>query len=177
MASTEWTLITLKEHIELIIDERDKVLKAAFSSSQIAFEKADSRLDEILQGFPQSYARKDDFESLRAEIGNIKADHVQRREFDGLKEERAQGRGVRITLAALSGIMLALIAVALGAMYANQLTNNDVSNQIDREAPWLADKPAINAEIISLQRQVTSLKFQLSAHEASDRLRAALSKK
>lgn len=173
---TDWTLVTLKEHFETLLEERDKALKAASLASQEAINKASNHLDEILQGFPQEYGRKDDFETLRKEINNIKVDHVQRREFDTLKDEQTQGRGARLAIFATAGIVVTLIAVALGAMYANQLTHKSVSDQIQIEAPWLADKPALEEEIQQLQQQVILLKTQLAAHEATDKIRAALKK-
>lgn len=173
---TDWTLITLKEHFETILDERDKALQSAYDASQEALSKANERLDGILQGFPQEYARKEEYEALRQAINSIRVDHVQRREFDVLKDEQTQGRGWRAALIASAGIVVTLIAVALGAMYANQLTHKSVSDQIKIEAPWLADRPLIEEEIHQLEQQVILLKTQLAAHEATDKIRASLKK-
>lgn len=175
-SSTEWTLITLKEHFETLLRERERAIKAASKASQIEINKADARLDEILQAFPQEYVRKDELDKVRSVVDTIRTDHVQRREFDGLKDEQSQGRGARIALVAASGIMLALITVALGSMYANQLTHKDVSEQISIESPWLADRPTLEEDIHLLQQQVVLLKTQLAAHEAEDRVRAAVKK-
>lgn len=170
---TEWTITTLKEHLEKIIADRDTALQAAFSSSQEAINKAESRLQEILEGFPQEYVRTEEFDSLIKEINAIKVDHVQRREFDALKDEHSQGRGARVALIAATGVIITLITVALGAMYANQLTHKDVSEQIKIESPWAQDKPGVEEDIHRLEQQIILLKTQFAAHEATDRIRAS----
>lgn len=170
--NTEWTILTLKEHLERLIHERDLALESA----QVAINKADSRLDSILEHFPQEFGHKSDYESLLEQVNIIRADHVQRREFEGLKNEQLQSRGTKIALSATSGIVLALIGVSLGTMYANQLSHRDVSQQISVESPWLADKPGIEESIHLLEQQVVLLKTQLASHEATDRIRAATRK-
>ena len=80
---------------------------------------------------------------------------------------------MRLAVSGGLGIVIALIAVALGAMYANQLDNKDVSAQITRESPWALDKPGVEEDIHQLQQQIILLKTQLAAHEAADRIRAA----
>lgn len=172
---SEWTISTLKEHIEKILEEREVALQAALLQSQIAIEKADARLSDILTEFPQEYGRKDDFEQLRDLISGIRTDHVQRREFDQLKDNQSANRGARIALGAVSGIVVALIAVALGAMYANQISHEEVSAQILSEAPlasvWVKERPVVEARIKLLEQQILSLKLQFAAHEAADRIR------
>ena len=143
---TEWTIDTLKEHFESVLDERDKALRLALFN----------------------------VEELERKIEAIKADHVQRSELSVLKEAQAQGRGARLVVSAALGIIIALITVALGAMYANQLTNHDVSNQIDREAPWLRDKPLVEQRLNKLETKVILLQTQLATHEATDALRFKL---
>ena len=180
---TGWTIPTLKEHFERIIADRDIALRAALAASQEAIDKAELRLNEILEGFPQEYGRKSELENLEAAINVIKADHIQRRELAELKDQHAEdvselreahseGRGVRLTVSAGMGIVIALIAVALGAMYANQLTPADVSGQIARETP----KPEVNARLQRLETQQILLRTQLATHEATDKLRATLSR-
>jgi hypothetical protein len=175
--NSEWTISTLKAHFDEIIADRDAAVQAALSASQTAMDKAEARLNEILDGFPQEYSRKSEIEALETAINAVKADHVQRREFGELKDAQSQGRGARTAFSAALGIIVALIAVALGAMYANQITTKDVSVQIDREAPWLSDRPVVDARLSKLEQQVVLLQTQVKTHEATDRLRAALSKK
>ena len=69
--------------------------------------------------------------------------------------------------------MLALISVTLAVMYARQLTSHEVSAQIATEAPWVADKPAIEERIRLLEQQIIVLRSNLSAHAVEDRLRDA----
>lgn len=171
---TEWTIDTLKEHFETILAERDTALKAALAASETAIAKAETRLNEILEGFPQEYGRKTELELIETEINTIRSDHVQRSEFSELKDAQSQGRGARLAASAALGIIIALITVALGAMYANQLTNHEVSQQIDREAPWLQDKPLIEQRLNKLETKVILLQTSLTTHEATDALRFKL---
>ena len=171
-----WNITTLKEHFEKILEDRDKALQAALTDSQRAIDKAETRLNEILEGFPQEYGRKSEIEAIETAINLVRVDHVRRQEFADLKDVQAQGRGARLAISAGMGIVIALIAVALGAMYSNQLTNSDVSDQIARESPWATDKPAVEEDIHLLEQQVILLKTQLAAHEAADRIRAVSKK-
>ena len=174
---SEWTLTTFKEHIEAILVERDHAFQAHLVSSQVSLDKTDERLDLILQEFPQIYGHKSDIDNLQAEISNIKLDHVQRREFNILKEDIIQNRGARAALYATAGVITALIAVALGAMYANQIDHRDISEQISIESPWLADKPQLERQINKLQDEVIALKAQLAANTAADKAYRATTKK
>lgn len=145
---SEWTIDTLKEHFENLLKERDKAL-------EVAQEKVNE---------------------LEGKIENIKADHVTRSDFNDLKDGQSQGKGMRIAAGIALGIIITLISVALGAMYANQLTNNDVSNQIGREAPWLEDKPVVDARLNKLETKIVLLQTGLATHEVTDNLRAKLKK-
>jgi hypothetical protein len=169
-----WTVETLKEHFEDILADKDAAVKASFDASITAMNKVEARLNEILDGFPQEYCRRSDFEELEKQINAIKADHVRREEFSDLKDSQAAGRGARTAVTAVMGIVVALIAVALGSMYANQLTNTDVSSQIERESPWAQDRPEIENELKALEKQILVLQTKQVQHEATDRLRAAL---
>ena len=182
---SQWTVETLKEHFEDILSDRDTAIKASFDASLTAINKAEARLNEILLGFPQEHSRKIEFEELEKQMNVIKVDHVQRREFGELKDEQSSGRGARTAITAGMGIVVALIAVALGTMYANQLTNEDVSVQIEREAPWLQDKIEIENELKIIEKQIlvlsttqaqnkASINAKLAQHEALDKIREVL---
>lgn len=53
-------------------DAADKAVAAAFASAEKAVAKAESRLDGILVGFPQEYARRLEIDILREELSNLK---------------------------------------------------------------------------------------------------------
>lgn len=145
---TEWTIDTLKEHFETLLDERDKSLALAIANVDV----------------------------LESKLENIKTDHVQRKEFAELKDAKSQGQGARTTAILALGIIVTLISVALGAMYSNQLTSDDVSNQIHREAPWLADKPVVDSRLNKLETKIVLLQTELKTHEVTDTLRNNLKK-
>lgn len=166
---TEWTIDTLKAHFDDLLTERINTIRATDKSFTEAIEKIETRLNEI----PQSYAQKSEYNTLRDELQAVKADHVQRREFNEIKDQQSQGRGIRIAAAGAMGIIITLITVTLGVMYANQIKHSDISNQIARESPWAEDKPQIEEEINHLQQQVIILKTDLAKHEITDKLRYA----
>lgn len=164
--SSDWTVDTLKEYFDRLIKEKDEDIR-----------KAEERITQILGELPQAYGSKTDLDKLEDKINTIKADHVQRTELAALKDSQAQGRGIRTAVSIGMGIVVALISVALAAMYANQLTHHDVSSQIERESPWAKDRPGIENELKTLEKQVLVLNTELERHKAEDRLRAALAKK
>lgn len=164
---TEWTIETLKAHFDDLLNERINTIRATDKSFADAIEKIETRLNDA----SQRYSSKTAYDNLRKEIESIKVDHVQRREFNEIKDQYSQGRGARLAAAGAMGIIITLITVALGLMYSNQLTHSDISNQISREAPWAEDKTQIEEEIHQLQQQIVLLKTQLATHEVTDRLR------
>lgn len=166
---TEWTIETLKAHFDDLLAERINTIRQTDKAFTEAIEKIETRLNEI----PQNYAQNAEYNTLRSEIETIKADHVQRREFNEIKDQYSQGRGARLAAAAAMGVIITLITVALGLMYSNQITHADISNQIARESPWAEDKTQIEDEIHQLQQEVVLLKTQLATHEATDKFRYA----
>lgn len=164
---TEWTIETLKAHFDDLLNERINTIRATDKSFADAIEKIETRLNDA----SQRYSSKTAHDNLRKEIESIKVDHVQRREFNEIKDQYSQGRGARLAAAGAMGIIITLITVALGLMYSNQLTHSDISNQISRESPWAEDKTQIEEEIHQLQQQIVLLKTQLATHEVTDRLR------
>lgn len=163
----EWTIQTLKDHFDELLNERINTIRASDKSFTEAIEKIEIRLNEI----PQSYAQKSEYSTLRDEITLIKSDHVQRRELNEVKDQQAQGRGMRLAGAGAVGIIITLITVTLGVMYSNQIKHSDISSQIARESPWAEDKTQVEEEIHQLQQEVILLKTQLTTHEATDKLR------
>lgn len=155
----EWTIDTLKDHFDDLLNERINTIRAADK----VFSEAIDKLGERLNTIPQNYAQKSEYETLRTQIENIKSNHVQRREFDEIKDQYSQGRGARLAAAGAIGIIITLITVALGLMYENQITHSDVSNQISREAPRLED-------IHQLEQELILLRIKLATHEATDKL-------
>jgi len=166
---SEWTIYTLKDHFDELLDERINTIRATDKIFSEAIEKLEIRLNEI----PQSYAQKSEYNTLRDDLNRIKSDHVQRRELNEIKDQQAQGRGMRMAGAAAVGIIITLITVTLGVMYSNQIKHSDISAQITRESPWAEDKAQIEEEIHQLQQEVVLLKTQLATHEVTDRLRFA----
>jgi anti-sigma-K factor RskA len=170
---TEWTIDTLKAHFDDLLTERINTIRQTEKSFAEAIDKIEAQINDA----SQKYASKTSHDNLRKEIEAIKIDHVQRREFNEIKDQQNQGRGARLAAAGALGIIITLITVALGLMYSNQITHEDISNQISRESPWAEDKPQIEEEIHQLQQEIALLKTQLTTHEVTDKIRYSQRKK
>ena len=129
----EWTVSTLKEHLDLILSERDRSIREILKSSADAI----SRIEE--------------------NINTIRADHVTRTEFNELKNSQQQSRGARNAYLGVLGIVVTLIAVALGSMYDRQLTLKDVREQIEHDTPWAKDKQGIEDRLRAVEQNVLVL--------------------
>jgi len=152
-----WTPDLLKQHF----DER--------------LNRLTEELIRELDGFPQSYASRNDLETLRQLLESVRQDHVTRREIEEMKQGVASGdERVRSRLDEATGrrsagvlavsVLATVFAVLFGIILNNQITHADINQQINTEAPWLADKPGVEARIDALEKQNENLKLKL-AHE------------
>jgi len=96
-----WTIETLKEHFERVLDEKDKALQAALIAvkeetrkTEIAAEKRFELLNELRSGV----ATKDQLHALEKVV-------------DDLKTSRDKGEGKTVGYAQFIGWILAAIAV------------------------------------------------------------------
>jgi len=142
---------------------QERNLDERFRTQTMAIQTAAAALNDILDGFPQEYARRVEMERIRDELVAIRTDHIQRREFDDIKESINEGAGRRNGLTIAGAIIVTLISLSLGLMYKNQITNEQVRAQIQREAPWVQDRPTIEKRITDLERQDQVFKLQIRA--------------
>ena len=153
----QWTPDLLKTHF----DER--------------LNRLTEELIRELDGFPQSYASRNDLETLRQLLESVRQDHVTRREIEEMKNAAQSGdERVRTRLDEATGrraagvlavsVLATVFAVLFGIILNNQITHADITQQINTEAPWLADKPGVEARLDTLEKQNESLKLRL-AHE------------
>lgn len=162
---------------ELVVDVIARERIAALEKRLGRDEDANIRR---FDGFPQEYAQKDEVEVLRNTIESIRADHVQRREMDEVK--RAQGKAaedLRTRLDEGTGrqgatrlwvaVVATVLGIAFGAVWKQQLTHAEVSQQIKTEAPWLADRAQIEKEIQTLESNQASEGEKIAAIQALDR--------
>ena len=144
------------------------------------FETEIRRLDAILRE-REKQAERDQAEALRARLAanewraaliereqsyarqsslSLLQDHVDR--VDARLDE-ATGR--RVALTAAAGVIATLLAIGVGQIIRQGITSADVSQQIQREAPWNRDKAQVERRITSLEREVQVLQVRLSKLE------------
>ena len=100
-----------------------------------------------LDGFPQEYAKRSEVDVLRSTLDSIRTDHVQRREYDDLKNAISESRGGRIAIAAAVSIIITVLVVTFGLLERSVPTNDEIVNIVKTTAPWLDDKPAIEQRL------------------------------
>lgn len=174
-------VVTLREYFERVIDDFDRriaaseestkaAVAAAFAASERATDKQEKSLTETLRGFPETYTLKVESDRLRDEISVLRNDHVPRHELEEIRERLGEGVGRRTAVVAAISVIVVLVSLLFTLMQRNLITSGDVSNQIAREAPWLADKGGIETRLNVLERQVQALQIELSALKARERL-------
>ncbi len=129
----EWTITTLKEHLDIVLRERDKGLRDSLRTLTDSMDRIEER------------------------INLLRSDHVTREEVTDIKYAMGQSKGARTAFIAFLSIALTLIAITLGAMYDKQLTHKDVSDQISRESPWAADRPILESRLTEIEKQIALL--------------------
>ena len=72
------------------------------------------------------------------------------------------GVGRRTAWVAAAGIIATLLAIGVGQILRQGLTAADVSQQIQREAPWNQDKAEITRRIELVEHQIEVLNLQVT---------------
>jgi hypothetical protein len=140
----KWTPALLKEHY----DERLNKLDADFTRK--------------FEGFPQEYATKNENDALRTAMQDMRADHATRREVDEIKDRLNESTGRRTAIAASISVVVAIFAITFGVIVNNQVTRAEISDQINREAPWNKDKAIVEGRISKLESQNAAQRLQIS---------------
>ena len=143
----KWTPDLLKQHY----DER--------------LDRLQSDLQHRMDGFPQEYATSLESDQIRKAVEDIRADHVQRREYDDLKNSISESRGGRVVVLAASSIVVAILLLAFGILERGIPTTAEIISLIKTEAPWIADEPAINARISTIEREDAKVNLQVQKLE------------
>ena len=114
-----------------------------------------------LDGFPQEYAKRSEVDVLRSTLDSIRTDHVQRREYDDLKNAISESRGGRIAIAAAVSIIITVLVVTFGLLERSVPTNDEIVNIVKTTAPWLDDKPVIEQRLRTIERRDQLLELQI----------------
>jgi hypothetical protein len=100
----------------------------------------------------------------------MEIDHVKRRELDSIESQLQEGQGRRTAFAAASSVVVTLLALALGFMYNNQITKSEVTEQIQIESPWAADKPGFDDKLDIVTLQLAQLRAEVGASKQRQQL-------
>jgi serine protease inhibitor ecotin len=73
-----------------------------------------------------------------------------------------QQQGRRSTSAILAAVIATILAVMFGVILNSQISRAEVSDQIQREAPWNKDKIGVEARIAKLENQEQEQRLLIS---------------
>jgi septal ring factor EnvC (AmiA/AmiB activator) len=77
----------------------------------------------------------------------------------------SEWQGRRVAWIAAAGIIATLLAIGVGQIIRSGITSADVSNQIQREAPWNRDKAGVERRITVLERRQEQVRIEISRLE------------
>lgn len=144
--------------IDQILSEREKQTNIALGAAQRAIEKADTEAERVRLAQNEWRGAMNDRETkfVRREEHDLLEGQV-----DYLRRAADAGAGRRTAWVAAAGIITTLIAIGIGQLLTQGLTAADVSQQIQREAPWNKDKDQIERRITKLEHQEQVLEIQI----------------
>lgn len=147
------------KRIDAILTEREKQSVYALDAAEQAIQKTDTesqrardaanRWREAIAEREKSYVLQQQHDLLQDEV-----DHIRR------SADAANGR--RAAWVAAAGVIATLLALGIGQVLRSNLTAADVSQQIQREAPWNNDKAEVERRISILERENEATKIQIN---------------
>lgn len=140
----------------------------------------DTEMHRELEGFPEHYATQVEIDLLRKTMDSIRLDHVVRRELDEVKKstigvaDRLQIRldeqaGRRQATTIAISVIATILAVMFGFIWNAQISSAEVSEQIQREAPWVNDKATVERRIDALEATNQRQALQISALQTQNK--------
>lgn len=143
-------MISLPDHFTRLINDLVKRI-----------DRYEQTQQELLAGFPEKYASKEEVEKLRGEAIELQTTIVGRDRFELLEKQVAENTGKRTATIAVLGFVAAVILAALSWNNSQINEARDTSNH-NRE-----DVVVIDNKITTLQLKLTTLqdKLQLLCHQ------------
>lgn len=148
------------------LDERFAAQKEAIGKAEAhatAILEAHNGLIRQMQERDVEYARENDLSQLRSALDVIRVDHVPRAEFTKVEGEVNAAAGRRVLIAGLGGLLAATAALAFGYLLSAQPSHEQISAQIQAEAPWVADRPQVEARLAALERKDVTQQADIDA--------------
>lgn len=133
----------------------------------------------LLTGFPEQFAAKADVEAIRNLSTELKGDVIGRERFERFETQTdekfrsltatvSESSGRRTAIIGGAGILVAVLAILFTYTLRSGITRSEISDQISKESPWLAERGQIEHRLnvletrdISLQLQVSQLRSQI----------------
>lgn len=161
------------KRLDQLIAEREKQLIFAMEASERAILKTEQEGLRAREASNQWRGAMNDRERsfVRVESHDLLQAQVTRLE---LAQQQSVGR--RAAWIAAAGIIATLIAIGVGQIISQGITASDVSNQIQREAPWNRDKAATERRISILEAQVQRDQVQIAKLQADVRAHFLITK-
>ena len=85
-----------------------------------------------LDGFPQEFAYRSELAVLDAAIDGIRADHVRREEFDGVRAQVREINGRRMGLLGAMAVILLLVSVMSTVLIASRPNTTDIEKRLTK---------------------------------------------
>lgn len=153
-------------------DAQDESTKLALASASKVLTKSEANAEERLKQHnnliqqmrdrDETYASKESVENLLDKFNNIHSDHIARREFDDLKKNVNEGYGSRMTLISIGAIVIIILTALFGVVQKSIPSNQEISNIVKTQEPWLEDKPSIKSDISILDKKNQQLEIQIN---------------
>jgi len=145
--------------IDQVLSEREKQVNMALAASEKAIEKADTEAERARQASNEWRGAMSDREASFVPQAQFKTLQTQ---VSVITDAQNQARGRQAAWIAAAGIIATLLAIGVGQIIRQGITAADVSQQIQREAPWNSDKEQVERRITSLELQEQKLEIQLN---------------
>lgn len=148
--------------VDQILAEREKQVALALTNVQHAADKAEQEAERMHRASNEWRSAMNDRER---QFATRDSHDLLESQVDYLRRAMDTGVGRRTAWVAAAGIIATLIAIGVGQILRQGLTAADVSQQIQREAPWNRDKEQVERRIEVLERQVQLLEIQVNKLE------------
>jgi hypothetical protein len=145
--------------IDQVLAEREKQVNLALTASEKAIDKADTEAERARQAANEWRGAMSDREKG---FTPLTAHDLLQRQVNDVVTRQFEARGRQAAWVAAAGIIATLIAIGVGQIIRQGLTTADVSQQIQREAPWNNDKGPTERRISILEQQVKANQIQLN---------------
>jgi predicted O-methyltransferase YrrM len=150
------------KRIDSLLSEREKQTDAALRGAEVAGEKAEAEALRARQAANEWRQAMSDREHRFATVSSM---DTMKEELSLVRAALSEWQGRRVAWIAAAGIIATLLAIGVGQIIRSGITAADVSNQIQREAPWNRDKAGVERRITVLEKRQEQVRIELSRLE------------